>query len=333
MDNTEIDFVIPWVDGADPEWIEERRQYREDKSDDSVRFRDWDLLRYWFRGVEKYAPWVHAIYFVTWGHVPDWLNINHPKLHIVKHSDYIPTRYRPTYSSHVIELNFHRIKNLSEHFVYFNDDLFLINKTEKSDFFIGGLPCDLAVLYPNHVNGTNCQFDHILLNTNEFFARHFDYKKLIKGNRNKWLTLKYGKNLLKTLMMMPFPEFPGLMMHHQPQSFLKSIFLDVWNVEPDLLNTTCNHKFRTATDINQYVMRYWQIGTGKFAPYNIMKRGVYTTISEDINYQNLISSKFKILCLNDDNPDVDVEHEKTKLLKAFTSKFPQKSLFEKDDFL
>ena len=63
MDNIKIDFIIPWVDGADSNWIQERRQYREDKVDDSVRFREWDTLKYWFRGVEKYAPWVNAIFF------------------------------------------------------------------------------------------------------------------------------------------------------------------------------------------------------------------------------------------------------------------------------
>ena len=330
MDNIKIDFIIPWVDGADSNWIQERRQYREDKVDDSVRFREWDTLRYWFRGVEKYAPWVNAIFFVTWGHVPEWLKTDHPKLHIVKHSEYIPEQYRPTYSSHVIELNFHRINDLSEHFVYFNDDFFLINKTEKTDFFSDELPCDIAVLYPNHVNGMDCQFDHILLNTNEFFARHFDYKKLIKENKKQWLSVSYGKNLLKTLLMLPFPEFPGLMMHHQPQSFLKSVFSDVWNAEPELLNATCSNKFRAVTDINQYIMRNWQIGTGNFAPYNIMRRGVYTTINEYTNYQKLFNSKYKVLVLNDDNPSIDFEHEKLRLQNVFMSKFPEKSSFEKD---
>lgn len=330
MDNLEIDFVIPWVDGADPEWIKERRQYREDKPDDSVRFRDWNILRYWFRGVEKYAPWVHAIYFVTWGHVPEWLKVNHPKLHIIKHCEYIPNKYRPTYSSHVIELNFHRIKNLSEHFVYFNDDLFIINKVEKSDFFINNLPCDIAVLYPNHINGFDCQFDHILLNTNEFFARHFNYKQLIKNNKGQWFSTSYGKNILKTLLLLPFPEFPGLMMHHQPQSFLKSVFFDVWDSDLKLLDDTCSNKFRTASDINQYIMRYWQIGTGKFTPYNIMKRGTYASINEQTDYKKLFDSNFKVLALNDDNPNVNFDCEKKRLLKAFQEKFPEKSSFEKE---
>ena len=48
------------------------------------RYRDWDNLQYWFRGVEQFAPWVRENSFVTWGHLPKWLNTEHPKLHIVK---------------------------------------------------------------------------------------------------------------------------------------------------------------------------------------------------------------------------------------------------------
>lgn len=329
MENTKIDFVIPWVNGSDPQWIEERRKYRADQDDDPVRFRDWDTLKFWFRGVEKYSSWVNKIYFITWGHVPEWLNVEHPKLRIVKHSDYIPEKFRPTYSSHVIELNLHRIDELSEHFVYFNDDIFIINRVEKTDFFNAGLPCDMAILYPNHVNGNDCQFDHILLNTNEFFARNFDYRELIRTNRNKWLTPVYGKSLMKTLLMLMFPEFPGLMMHHQPQSFLKSTFTEVWEKEANLLEATCNRKFRTSADINQYVMRYWQIGKGNFYPYNIIKRGAYTTINGGSDYNVILASKNKILCLNDDNPSVNFENEKIRLLNAFEQKFPEKSEFEK----
>ena len=44
------------------------------------RYRDWNNLRYWFRGVEKFAPWVRKIHFVTWGHIPDWLDTTNPKI-------------------------------------------------------------------------------------------------------------------------------------------------------------------------------------------------------------------------------------------------------------
>lgn len=74
----DIDFVITWVDGNDLEWKREKaaRLGRTDMDisvntdDRKERYRDWDNLRYWFRGMEKYAPWVRKVHFVTWGHIP-----------------------------------------------------------------------------------------------------------------------------------------------------------------------------------------------------------------------------------------------------------------------
>ena len=83
-----------------------------------------DNLQYWFRGVGKFAPWVNRIHFITYGHLPPWLNVDHPKINIVRHTDYIPKKYLPTFNSHVIELNIHRIEGLANCFVYFNDDTF-----------------------------------------------------------------------------------------------------------------------------------------------------------------------------------------------------------------
>ena len=76
-----IDFVLTWVDGSDPDWLAQRREYQPGRGTDAgeSRYRDWDNLQYWFRGVEKFAPWVNKIYFVTWGHVPKWLNTAHEK--------------------------------------------------------------------------------------------------------------------------------------------------------------------------------------------------------------------------------------------------------------
>lgn len=137
----EIDFVITWVDGNDPDWQKQKMEYSiqpdlSQKQDDrKERYRDWDLLRYWFRGVERFAPWVRRIHFVTWGHLPSWLNKEHPKLNIVNHKDFIPEKYLPTFNSHAIEWNMHRIPGLAENFVYFNDDMFLIKKVRPEQYF------------------------------------------------------------------------------------------------------------------------------------------------------------------------------------------------------
>src|SRR5690625_3903641 len=145
-----IDFVICWVDGNDPKWRKEKNNYdpKSGNDDREIRYRDWDNLQYWFRGIEKFTPWVNKIHFITWGHLPSWLDKDHPKLNIVNHKDYIPKKYLPTFSSHVIELNFHRIESLTDRFVYFNDDTFIIKEMKESDFFLQGLPRDIAVLMP-----------------------------------------------------------------------------------------------------------------------------------------------------------------------------------------
>ena len=136
-----IDFVLTWVDGSDPDWLAQRREYQPGRGTDAgeSRYRDWDNLQYWFRGVEKFAPWVNKIYFVTWGHVPKWLNTAHEKIRIVKHEDFMAPAYLPTFNINSIELNLHRIKGLSEHFVFFNDDMFLIDSVRPEDYFKNGL--------------------------------------------------------------------------------------------------------------------------------------------------------------------------------------------------
>ena len=104
-----IDFVLTWVDGSDPEWIRSRNSYcQKGKEINEAHYRDWDILKYWFRAVEKYAPWVNRIHFVTCGQIPEWMNTEHPKLNLVHHRSFIPEAYLPTFNSRTIELNFHR---------------------------------------------------------------------------------------------------------------------------------------------------------------------------------------------------------------------------------
>ena len=116
--NNTIDFVVPWVDNNDSEWIKSYNYYHPGKTiSDRGRFRDWDIFRYWFRAVERYAPWVNKVYLVTNGTFPKWINPDCEKLVLIKHSDYIPEKYLPTFNSITIELNMDKIPGLGETFV------------------------------------------------------------------------------------------------------------------------------------------------------------------------------------------------------------------------
>ena len=211
MENDKIDFVIIWVDGNDPEWQIEKNKYLSNKNIDNrnVRYRDWENLKYWFRGVEKFAPWVNKIHFVTCGHLPNQLNKNNLKLDIVNHKDLIPEEYLPTFNSNTIELNLHKIKGLSEQFVYFNDDMFIVNPTGRKDFFINGFPCDSAILSPA-IKENKFGIGNIELNNMAIINTYFNKNKQMK-NRKKWFSLKYEfREKIKNYLLMFWNSFTGL---------------------------------------------------------------------------------------------------------------------------
>ncbi len=206
--SSDIDFVVLWVDNTDPKWREEKKYYsnfsknntlNEDAIDDSARFRDWGVFKYWFRGVEKFCPWVRKIHFVTWGHVPEWLDTNNPKLNIVKHEDFIPKEYLPLFNSNAIELNVFDIQDLAENFVYFNDDFFVTAPMQKSDFFLNDLPRDSAVL---NLLKIVSDFDYILANEMLLINQNFNLKKVVFSNFFKWFNIKYEIKILKTIILM-----------------------------------------------------------------------------------------------------------------------------------
>ena len=180
--NDDIDIVLPWVDGNDPEWKRCRAEFEKKDQADSTeeRYRDWGLLKYIFRGIEQNLPWIRRIHFVTWGHLPEWLNINYEKLNIVNHKDYIPDKYLPTFSSHPIELNIHRINGLSEKFIYMNDDFFFMDKMSRENFFLGDLPCSQAGLCI--LNESNSVFNGVLFENKKVINRNFSSRAVIREN-------------------------------------------------------------------------------------------------------------------------------------------------------
>lgn len=337
--NTKIDFVIPWVDGGDPEWMAEKNKYIK-KTEQSVdlsnsRYRDWDNLKYWFRGVEKFAPWVNRIYFITWGHLPKWMNTDAEKLTIVRHEDYIPHKYLPTFSSHPIELNMHRIESLSEQFVYFNDDTFLLAKVEPGDFFRQGLPCDYAMESPITPNRRDV-FNDILINNMVFLNEYCDRKEVLKKYRKKFYSFADKRSLLTNLCLAPLQrrDFFGLEYSHLPSNFLKTSLEELWEMRYDVLDTVSKNKFRCNEDVNQYIIKNHQYVTGRFYPRSWKRMGISIQL-DDRNDDSIESAchiiengENKMVCLND--ADVfSFEKTKERINRAFDKLLPDKCKFEK----
>ena len=332
-----IDIVVPWVDGSDPAWRAERAKYRPELGggdNNEARYREWGLFQYWFRSIEKYAPWVRTVHLITWGHLPSWLNTEHPKLHIVNHRDYMPEEYLPTFSSHPIENNVHRIPGLAEHFILFNDDVYLSRPTTPEDFFVDGLPVDTAVLSGVTISDSVSFMPYIALNGLGIINENFSKREVMKRNWKQWFNLKYGKLALYNLYYWPGKNVPGFRSFHTCLPYRKSTLEEVWAKFPEAFDRTCRNKFRSREDVSQYLFRYWRLMKGEFVPGK--PNCAYLTIGEDDaqKVESALENKsYKVVCVNDDPTGLNFAEEQKRFHDVFDRIYPQRSEYEKPQTL
>lgn len=330
-----IDFVILWVDGNDPKWLKEKEKYLEKKSNDlnnqNNRFRDWDLLRYWFRGVEQNAPWVNKIHFVTWGHVPKWLDTENSKINIVKHEEFIPNEFLPTFNSNVIQFYLNNIDGITDKFVMFDDDQFLLNKVSIDDFFIGDKIRDEYCEKPIFTSKLGDVYPHSLMNNMGCINQNYSKRKLYKKNWKKYFSYKNGiKNNFRTLLLTPWSYFVGFDNPHICQCYTKEYYSKFWNLCEEKLYESSKNKFRMENDLTTFLIRYLFLMDGMYIPrsHKFGRRFELSNNNDNV-YKAILSDKYKVICINDSRMDIDFENIKKELICTFEKKYPNKSSFEK----
>ena len=326
MNNEPIDFVITWVDGSDPAWRRKRDEYvspdflaRRDIAGNH-RYADNGLLRFWFRGVERFAPWVNRIFFVSDHQIPSWLDVSHPKLRIVSHEDFIPYQYLPTFNSNVILLHLPLIKDLSERFVIFNDDMFFTASCEPSVFFRSGFPCDKGVL--EFLSSQVMEiFFHELFNNMCVINRNYPKRGL---KASKFFNPRIGlSGLAKNFLLWRYHTIPGFYDPHLPNAYLKTVCLNIMATAKEEIARTGNHRFRSSEDITEWLYRYGQLALGLFAPRNRDKDGLFCTMASQLLPQTIMKQKYRFLCIND-----DIHDSFQSVFRAFSILFPRASSFE-----
>lgn len=327
-----IDFIVTWVDMEDPKWKEDFAKYssmqrNEKNSVTQARFRDYGFLKYWFRGVEKFAPWVNKIHFVTCGQSPDWLDRSNPKLNLVSHSDFVPKQFLPTYNSVVIERYVHLIPGLADHFVYFNDDFYIIRPVGEDRFFRNGLPCDIAVF---QYNPAWSQWYKRIRNNIRIINRHFDKREVIARNHDKWFFPDYGSRARWNYLLRPYGKFITLRTPHNAQPYLRRTFEEVWEAAGKELTETSANRFRAVTDYTPELFRTWQICKGNFEPYNTYADTKMFPLM--IRWRKAIAAireqKYTLVCLNDNKHIRHYDRVMMEIDAAFQSILPEKSSFE-----
>ena len=181
-----IDVVFTWVDNTDKTWQEKYEYYEANSkranigqyATDSARFDNHNELFYSVKAVKRYLPWVRNIYIITDNQVPIWLN-KVKGVTVVDHTEIIDSQYLPTFNSHVIEAFLYRIPNLSEYFIYFNDDVFVAKDLPKEHFFsannISSLFVSTKNLYDMQFKGVETPTLKASLRSIELLKRYYPY--------------------------------------------------------------------------------------------------------------------------------------------------------------
>lgn len=145
-----IDAVVTWVDGSDPIHVAKRNavlgrgtaiQHTSIPAGlEATRFEDNGELWLCLNSIRRYAPWIRTIFLVTDQQRPAFLTeqerrrlgvsiVDH-KVVFAGHEDILPT-----FNSLSIETVLHRIPDLAERYLYFNDDFILLEPVSERDFF------------------------------------------------------------------------------------------------------------------------------------------------------------------------------------------------------
>ncbi|MGI5469043.1 stealth conserved region 3 domain-containing protein [Streptomyces sp. CA-132043] len=310
-----VDVVYTWVDDADPAWRERRDAARRaaglptdhvDSGD--ARFRSRDELRHSLRSLAMYAPWVRTVHLVTDDQVPDWLDTAHPGLKVVDHRElFADTAQLPTFNSHAIESQLHRIEGLSEQFLYFNDDVFLGRPLPASAFF--------------HSNGT---------------ARFFRSPTAVppgevtEDDEGYFAAAKNNRALLKR-------EFGRVATHsflHAPHPLRRSVLAEIADRFPEEVATTAGSRFRARTDLSiaSSLHHYYGYLTGKSTPATIscsfVNAGRYD--HHTVLSRLLATRSHSVFCIGDSAEAEVPAAEQDRVVRAFLGAyFPVPSPYER----
>lgn len=143
-----VDIVITYLDD-NKNWREKYNYWKNYEIEHGIieatskqafgaeRTRNWNFLKYWFRSVEKNLSWINKVFLIVQDkdQLPEWLNTNYEKLRVVEHKEYVPEELLPTFNSLTITMFINKIKDLSNNYIYCDDDMFFMKPIQKDRFF------------------------------------------------------------------------------------------------------------------------------------------------------------------------------------------------------
>ncbi|MFG2999731.1 stealth conserved region 3 domain-containing protein [Streptomyces sp. NPDC048340] len=310
-----IDVVYTWVDGNDPAWQRRRREYGHggyhEESANPARYISRDELRYSLRSLEQNAPWVRRIFLVTDRQRPVWLDPDHPRITVVDHSQiFADPQALPTFNSHAIESRLHHIEGLSEHFLYFNDDMFLGRPVTPQAFFLS--------------NGTTRVFFSPSQVPQQRVSSQDRPVDAAGKNNRRIIAERFGPSIVQK-------------MRHAPYPLRRSILFEIEEEFADHHRDTSASRFRSVTDISipSSLYHYYAYFTGRAVPSDI--EFAYLALDKPEIERRLgillAHRDRQAFCINDTVDDGRDADRQSRMVRGFLdSYFPIPSPFERKEY-
>lgn len=240
-----IDIVYLWVDGADP--ILRRKRLAAmggahtlpDDVGGETRYASFDELAWSIASVNRFMPWVHKIYIVTDGQDPsDQLELTrrtfeHPiPVEVVDHSVVFRgyEHVLPVFNCNSIEAVMWRIPGLSDKYIYFNDDMFVLAPMRPEDWFDG----DRLIVHGHHLP--------------LWVAEIAERLRTYKGHH----ALGFKTHMITSAKIAGTTQIPFY--YHTPLAQDRRILEAFFAERPDLIEANARHKFRDRSQFNPQVL-------------------------------------------------------------------------------
>jgi hypothetical protein len=231
------------------------------EKNDNILLPTTSNLDYCIKFIKRNLPWVNKIFIIIGDN--ETLQKKFNKYNIIKHSEFIPKKYLPTYNSNVVDSYIYKIPGLSEKFLMVDDDLYAIKSMKYEDFFSNDKPIIRLNIGRNNITKTASKYNL--------------YNKMWYDGLKKY-------------------KFTYSRPSQQIQPILKSKMLeykrDFFNKD---LITTSKNKLRSKNDIN--LLRFTEVMMIKdnYAEF-IKSNDTFFESSDILNLKNI--KKSHLMCIN-----------------------------------
>ncbi|WP_156723009.1 stealth family protein [Streptomyces apocyni] len=310
-----VDVVYTWVDGNDAELTAKRDSYRTGlaptasaRETGASRYVSRDELKYSLRSLQMYGEFIRHVYIVTDGQTPSWLDPDAAGITVVDHKEiFADPSALPVFNSHAIGSQLHRIPGLSEHYLYFNDDVFLGRPVTAEHFFHGNGIARLPFSPSQFGTGDPHPDEPAPSSAGK------NVRRLILDSHSRFITNKFM---------------------HTPHPQVRSVMQEIEERYADEVDRTSRSRFRAPTDIAMAssLHHHYAYLTGRAVPGTYHFR--YVHLGKDDMEQRLAellrTRRFDFFCLNDvDLPAEDRQRVDEQAQEFMESYFPYPSSFER----